>query len=714
MSISTRGNRVSRAVLFFANFLIGIVTVSAAGGLDSTFGNGGRVVTSFPGGLDTANGVAAQTDGKIVVAGHSGSDFALTRYNTDGSLDPTFGTGGRVHTDFPVGMGGFAHALVIQPDGKIVLAGSANDPATDRSVFALARYNSNGTLDTGFDGDGLVVTPFANSNATANAITRQIDGKLVLAGVSTDATTFHSVFALARYNMDGSLDPSFDGDGRVTTDFPGVTFEEAQAVAMQADGRIVAAGRGSSSFAVTRYNSDGSLDLSFDMDGMVTTAFGGTFEEANALAIQPDQKIIAAGQTALSVAAEDNFAVARYNTDGSLDNSFDGDGKVITDFGLVDGANAIVIQADGRIVAAGAASTIPAGSFFALARYNTDGTLDNTFDLDGKVLTDFADGRFSLGAQGVALRADGGIVAAGDANLSGQRDFGVAQYNVNGSLDTTFDADGKVITDFSLNEETVAAMVIQPDGKIIAVGRFNSRIRIRGTQDPNFQLARYNIDGTLDQTFGAGGLVETDFLIHGDDFGQAVALQSDGRIIVVGQVGAQFSQPFTADTAFGMARYNADGSLDLSFDGDGLVTTDFGNTHDSAFAVALQKDGKIVVAGSTVLDFVLARYHSNGSLDSSGFGTGGKVMTDFGANFESAAALVIQRDGRIVAAGRSGNDFALARYNSDGSLDLTGFGVGGKVVTDFAGNSDAIAEISYPAGWQTGGRRIGDKSRHRQ
>ncbi|MEY2562484.1 MAG: hypothetical protein QOH88_677 [Verrucomicrobiota bacterium] len=675
-------------------FIYLAATAFAAGPfLDPTFGNAGKVVTTFPGGLDTAQGVMIQTDGKIVVAGSSGSDFAMTRSNPDGTLDSTFGTGGRVQTDFPNGNGGLANALLIQPDGKIVLAGSASDPIGGNSVFALVRYNSDGSLDTTFNGNGRVTTTFPGSSAVINAIARQADGKLVVAGSSSDSTTFQSVFALARYNVDGTLDTTFDGDGRVTTDFAGVTFEEAHAVAIQADGKIVAAGLGSSSFAVTRYNTNGSLDNSFDGDGKVTTAFGGSFEEANGIAIQSDQKIVVVGSTALSVASEDNFAIARYNTNGSLDSSFDGDGKIITDFGLVDSAEAVVIQSDQRIVVAGRAGTTAAGSFFAVARYNTNGSLDNSFDTDGKVTTDFSGGRFSLGALAVALQADGKIVAAGDANSSGQRDFGVIRYNSNGALDSTFGGGGKVGIDFALNDETITRVVVQPDGKIIAAGRFNSQIRINGAQDPNFELARYNTDGTLDQTFGVGGVVTTDFGTHGDDFSNAIALQPDGRIIVVGQVGANFSQLPSADTAFGIARYNPNGSPDSSFDGDGLVTTDFGSTHDSAAAVAVQSDGKIVVAGSAGSDFAVARYNSNGTLDVAGFGSSGKLTTDFNNSFDVVRSMVIQPDGKIVVAGSAGDDFALARYNPNGTLDTVGFGIGGKVTTDFFGASDSSADL---------------------
>ena len=199
-------------------------------------------------------------------------------------------------------------------------------------------------------------------------------------------------------------------------------------------------------------------------------------------------------------------------------------------------------------------------------------------------------------------------------------------------------------------------------------------------------------------------MVSTDFLIHGDDFAAAVALQPDGRIIVVGEVGAQFtpSPNQDTDTAFGIARYNTDGSLDTSFDGDGLVTTDFGSTHDSASAVAVQSDGKIVVAGSNIsdfaCDFVLARYNSNGSLDSAGFGSGGKVTTDFAGDFDTASAMVIQSDGKIVVAGSASGNFGLARYNSNGTLDTAGFGTGGKVTTDFFAVSGATDLIIQPDG----------------
>jgi uncharacterized delta-60 repeat protein len=451
-----------------------------------------------------------QSDGKIVIAGASGSDFVISRYNPNGTLDASFGNGGRLNTDFPQGTSSGA-ALVIQPDGKIVVAGQAIDPASPSlSGFALVRYNPNGALDTSFDGDGRVVTLFGYSYSGAADIVLQPDGKLVVAGTSLDPTQVSPaqppstyVFAIARYNTDGSLDTSFDGDGRVTTDIPGLTGERAQAVAIQANGRIVAAGIGAAAFVLTRYNTNGSLDSgaaadstpgdSFGSSGFVNTAFGGIDEDVRALAIQPDGKIIAAGQTRSSGFSgnnnQDNFALARYNSDGSLDNTFDTDGKVTTDFGLVDKASDVIVQPDGRIVAAGNSRT-DAGlvnncvsdcqSFFSLARYNPNGSLDNTFDGDGRVLTDIGGGRYNnLGAFSVALQTDGRIIAAGEATSAGQLDFGVARYNMDGSLDTAnFGTGGMVTTDFPLNQERLKGLVIQADGKIVAVGRMT-------LQEPN-------------------------------------------------------------------------------------------------------------------------------------------------------------------------------------------------------------------------------------
>jgi uncharacterized delta-60 repeat protein len=234
----------------------------------------------------------------------------------------------------------------------------------------------------------------------------------------------------------GELDPSFDGDGRVLTDFGGDDFGSAMAI--QSDGKIVSAGRSdagaqpAANFALARHNPDGSLDPTFGSDGTVLTDFGSS-EAPEAVEIQADGKIVAAGLSGGGADIAD-FALARYNPDGSLDLTFGGDGIVLTDFGALDGANDIAIQADGKIVAAGTTLAGDNPFNFALARYNPDGSLDAAFDGDGRVLTDFGSGE---GAQDVGIQADGKIVAAGFSFAGANPgNFALARYLPNGPLPT--------------------------------------------------------------------------------------------------------------------------------------------------------------------------------------------------------------------------------------------------------------------------------------
>jgi uncharacterized delta-60 repeat protein len=408
---------------------------ASAGDLDPTFGTGGRVTTDFGSGDDRANAVAIQSDGKIVATGSASYAFALARYNADGSLDGSFGSGGKVTTDFGPGVE-FALAVAIQTDGKIVAGGEAA-PGGYCCQFALARYNPDGSLDTTFDGDGRVTTNFPGGGAnTARAIAIQSDGKIVAAGGSH--TPFVDVFALARYNTDGSLDATFDGDGRVITDFGGTDW--AAGVVVQADGKIVAAGAGglTSDFALARYYPDGSLDVSFDGDGKATVNFGGGDRAAD-VTIQADGKMVAAGTDGA------HFALARCNPDGSLDTTFDGDGMVTTYFGEnYASAAALALQDNGEVVAAGLV-VIDFDTAFALARYNADGNLDGSFGSGGRVTTDFGTLSDDRAADVAIQPADGKIVAAGAGGSAS--DFALARY----AGDPPPDSDGDGISDYNDN-----------------------------------------------------------------------------------------------------------------------------------------------------------------------------------------------------------------------------------------------------------------------
>jgi uncharacterized delta-60 repeat protein len=390
-----------------------------------------------------------------------------------GGRDPGFSGDGKAATNF-ASRNDFVNSVAIQSDGKIVVAGRAGGAG---GRFGLARYNPNGTLDTSFGSDGKVTTNFsASADDFASGVAIQADGKIVAAGHTSDR------FALARYNSDGKLDTTFSGDGKMTTNFSSA-FDAALGVAVQADGKIVAAGHaGFARFAFARYDTNGTLDATFGGDGRVTTNFSRATDVAFGVAIQANGKIVAAG-TAGSTEFSGKFALARYNLDGSLDATFSGDGKATTEFtaGEQDVAFGVAIQANGKIVVAGGGDI--GGPRFALARYRRNGTLDTTFSGDGKVTTNFTNGLDA--AHGVAIQADGKIVAAGHANF---HRFALARYSRNGTLDTTFSGNGKVVSNFTrrggFEDDLANGVAIQANGKIVAAGR-------AGGSGGRFALARY-------------------------------------------------------------------------------------------------------------------------------------------------------------------------------------------------------------------------------
>ena len=396
------------------------------GSLDSGFGTGGRVTSSFTSQVGI-NAIAIQQDGKIVAVGKLNQQFqvqfAVARYNANGSLDASFGTGGRVVTSVK-GLDDEPFAVAIQSDGKIVVGGQA--VFQQQILFALVRYNSNGTPDAGFGAGGIVVTGF-NGQDTVSGLAIQQDGKIIAGGTSGPPAS--SVFAMARYNTNGSLDPGFGAGGKATTaftqPFQGGAF--VNGIALQQDGKIVAAGglfsqvKGST-FAVARYNTNGGLDQGFGTAGQITTSFPGT-SFAGAVAIQPDGKILTAGNSSIANAQPPQFALVRYNPNGTLDGGFGSGGQVTTSFSGLASGFAVAIQSDGKPVVAGTMSVSNSQSVFALARYNLNGSLDNSFGAAGEVTTSFTGS--SDGVRAMAIQADGRIVAGGSAFTN----FALARYN---------------------------------------------------------------------------------------------------------------------------------------------------------------------------------------------------------------------------------------------------------------------------------------------
>jgi len=655
-----------------------VARYNADGSLDTTFNGSGTVMTRVLGGNDQANAVAIQADGKIVAAGQASSDFAVVRYNADGTLDTTFSGDGKLTTSLRSGTD-IANSVVIQSDGKIVVAGSASNGTNTR--YGLVRYNTDGTLDTTFELDGIVITQVLTNADFAKALVIQPDGLLVAAGYSDNGTDYD--FSAVRYNTDGSLDTTFDTDGKVTT--PVLSAGDvATSVALQTDGKLVLAGYaydGSANvFAAVRYNSNGSLDTSFSGDGKQTTNFGSIDDEANSVVVQANGRIILAGHSYNGNTFD--FALVRYTTAGALDTNYDGDGKVTTSVLINDNiAYGIKLQSDGKAIVAGAGDAT--NSDFALARYNTNGSLDGAFNTTGTVATDIGNRPNRYNA--VARQTDGKIVAGGYASNGQNDDFAVTRLNTDGSLDTTFGGTGKVLTPVLASNDVVNAVAIQSDGKILAAGS-----ALNGATN-DFAIVRYNTDGTLDTTFDTDGKVVTS-IIFGDDVVTSMAVQSDGKIVVAGySIGSGQADSY-------VLRYNTNGSLDTSFSADGIFNISFTGLNDFAYSVAIQSDGKIVVGGNTYngsnYDFAVVRVNSNGTLDTT-FNLDGLLTFSMLAGNDTIYSIAIQPDGKIVVAGSAHNgtneDFAVARVTTDGYLD-TFWNATGRVTTPvLAGNDIAYA-----------------------
>jgi uncharacterized delta-60 repeat protein len=405
--------------------------------LDWTFGKKGKVFTDF-GRIDGIADVAVQPNGRIVAVGDSwtlgtGEDhFALARYRKSGALDSGFGSAGRVTTDFGL-QASAAHAVAVQPDGKIVVAGVAGGGSTGAEI-ALARYDAGGALDPSFGSGGRVLTDLGGGSfEAAFAMVLQPDGKIVVAGPTRPPGSYDDHppdFVLARYTPAGTLDPTFGGTGVVTKDFQAGWADTPYGVALAPGGKIVVAGTGLPDgnsgpgvIDIARYDANGNLDPTFDGDGALVSAPTDDNGAYGGIVVQPDGKVVVPGAVSLGA-----MAVIRYTAAGALDHSFGlAHGGVAT--APLGYATDVVRQPDGKFVAVGGKAISETNSEFAIARFDRSGTPDRSFH-GGTATTDFGGWDY---AQAVALQQDGKIVVGGNSGLAlggfdQAGDFALARY----------------------------------------------------------------------------------------------------------------------------------------------------------------------------------------------------------------------------------------------------------------------------------------------
>ncbi len=772
------------------------------GSLDQTYGDQGAksiLVGEYCSGL----GAALQADGKVVVVGYAqvneNLDLMLVRFGTNGQLDPTFGVGGIVTTDTGGGTD-YAHDVAVQSDGKIVVGGSSHLGHAEDLV--VARYNPTGALDTSFGTEGITLWAPETADAGGAAVAIQPDGKIVIAG--TIERNDEDQLALVRFTAAGQIDPTFGEQGFVEKSLS--SFGQSLAdILVAPDGSIFAAGSSwmtqALNFVVVKVKSDGSFDNTFGTNGTVATDIGGSNDTAVSIARQPDGKLVVGG-CAQSSEYYDDSVVVRYLSNGTLDSSFANGGKFVAALSsLQDRVASVALQADGKILAVGESHDENPIARLSLFRLNN--ALGPTVNLGsptiaGNAITLRGTANGNMAPEGTAVvfeygpspskpwtmvfatpslvygntdipvqatlsgllpnniyyyqihaaNANGAHiiegqfrVPAGDSTNLGILDIegasfspsftsGISQYS--GEL---YSSDTKSVRVSAPAEDPLATVKI--NGTVVADGKYSAPIPLNiGLNAITVQVTAHNQTDSKTYTFDITrprpptGSMDLDFGLAGkavvrpywyESTGRDVLQQPDGKVLVAGSA--------MADARHGMAisRYNPDGSPDFSFGGRGrALKIDQRSDEMVGNMAALQTDGKILVAGVMHIynetRLAVVRFTTEGKVDDS-FGEHGLAEGSFGGKSGEGHGLAVRPNGKILVAGFStdgqehepmtgdrGPGVVLTQFDSNGSLDAT-FGGGGKVFTSLAQEVQMTAMILQPDGKAivTGHAKNGDK-----
>lgn len=630
-----------------------IARLNVDGTLDKSFNSGAS--SSISGDVYS---MALQSDGKIVVGGNylrfkNNEPDGIVRLNSDGSLDESFKTGYGVYT-------GTVNSIAIQPDGKIILVGSFSIYDLNDSKN-IVRINLDGSIDKTFkvgfglsasevnsvvlqsDGKILVGGLFSSYNGTpSNKLVRintdgsvdesfkinfeynnnvfrlalQSDGKILVGGSFTKVNN-NSVNGFIRLNTNGSLDENFK-----TTPSSNLNYNEVKSIVIQNDGKIVYSSYLNNanlrSHEIIRVNPDGIVDswlnLNSSFDSFITS-----------ISIQSNGKIIVGGWFTSFNGTTVN-KIARINLDGTIDKSFK------TSLGFDGGVNSVAVQSNSKIIVAGGFTSFNGVSTNRIAQLNSEGTLDDSFKI-GLGFDDYVNS--------IVVQSDNKIIVGGQfQSYNGKTTNSITRLNPDGSLDESF----KIGTGFN---SSVSSIIVQTDGKLVVGGSFTSFNGVSANK-----IVRLNIDGTIDQSFNTG----TGF----DSSVSSIAIQSDGKIIVAGIITA-----YNGKSIFRIARLNSNGTIDETFNTNN-------GFNDNIYSIALQSDGKIIVAGffssfNGKSINRLARLNSDGTLDN--------TFKAILSRYSAINKVVIQSDDKIFIGGTGTiqiydkNRNGIARLNSDGSLD---------------------------------------------
>jgi uncharacterized delta-60 repeat protein len=718
-----------------------LLRVNNDGTPDASFGvNGFASIMAF-----SVNDISIQADGKIVACGNTydgnnANAFGIERFNINGAIDSTFGTNGRVN--YTIGYRrAFPSAIMVQTDGKILIVGTtdeSNGAGSSNIRMGIMRLNADGSLDNSFDTVGKKVILIAGyiSCDAYGVTTTQLDTKILIAGVATNAGIRKP--AIVRLLADGNFDNSFDTDGALVENYSTNSF--AKDITITSTGKILFCGDVylPASFyfnsLLVQYNDDGSRDNSFGTNGVVIGSAFTNNCNVNRMVLLPSGKILVGGNYSGTTG---RLGVMLFTNTGALDVSLNGTGYLETNYEAnnFDVSYCLAAQADGKFFIAGNRSTNTSLDYFAVAKYNANGSRDISFNATG-VLLPFVRGTRDDGST-IAIQADGKIIVAGEAtkflttnniNFTIQRSTGVVRYNTNGTLDASFGTGGILQITPSFVPKSIA---LQTDGKIIITGT-------------NLKTVRLNANGTMDNTFGSSGAFTHPAMGTGSFpiEGNGIAIQPDGKILISGYVNTN-----TSINKMSITRLNANGTLDATFAGgagtreiingqakalallsSGKIlitgtgfytlrlmpdaTTDVTFTATSASfinvsntearSIKILNNGKIILGGvavsstsSVITSFALAKYNADGGVDAT-FGTNGVTASDFGYTSQKANKVILQNDGDIIAVGDGINlekskSIIVAKYTAAGLLN-TSFGSSGVYIPDILNGAFESAE----------------------
>ncbi len=609
--------------------------------------------------------VMSQPDGKIILAGESATASILLRFNEDGSPDLTFGVDGKA-----IVFAGKMGKAILQPDGKILMT------IPNTGDFTLVRYNSNGTPDLSFGNRGIAILQVGFQSSYQADMLLQPDGKIVSVGYAdyfVAGLGYNLVdAAVARFTADGQPDISFDGDGKVLVAVESGS-DAAQAVALDLSdpayptGKIVIGGycspAGARRIFTARLLPDGSLDNSYGTAGLVKETFTNNGYISN-IKIFADGKIIAGGTSYSNSTFTFDLLLLKYNTNGSRDLSFSGDGLTIKPSGTSLTAAPVKemqLLADGKLVVVSGRSGGSPGSFFAISRYLTDGSLDNSFDGDGVVPANFINTSFDE-VNSIAVDNNGRYLVAGESMTNyGKNSLALNRYTVAGSLDPSFTGDGKYLSNSPGSIDNGRHIIRQPDGKLLVVAtvvRLGDVAPVQNISD--YAIMRYNSNGTPDVSWGTNGVKFAGITPSGENV--RLALQADGKVLLAGQ----------GNNNVTVARFTTTGAADVSFDGDGKIsfTSIGGYVVGNPAGIAVASDGKILVTCSAVYNSTseigLIKLNTNGSLDVS-YGAAGLARVGLGG---PVGMLMLPND-KVMLTVTNNPQGNLKRILANGTQDAT-------------------------------------------